>query len=152
VLAVNWMASDGEYRDSGLMFTKINPPTVHEPPEYSHATISEVGRLVHLSGQCPLDLSQQVVGVPGDYDAQVEQVVKNCLEVLAAVGATPADVVRSVIYVVSDERAVLGRVWQQLNASALAEAFTTASTLLGVTVLGWEGQLLEVELTAALPT
>jgi hypothetical protein len=36
-------------------------------------------------------------------------------------------------------------------ASALAPAFTTASTLLGVTQLGFTGQLVEIDLTAALP-
>lgn len=35
------------------------------------------------------------------YAAQTEQVITNCLEVLKAAGAAPADVVRSVIYVVS---------------------------------------------------
>jgi hypothetical protein len=59
--------------------------------------------------------------------------------------------VRAVIYVVSAERAILAAVWQRLNASALAAAFTTASTLLGVAQLGYDGQLVEVDLTAALP-
>jgi enamine deaminase RidA (YjgF/YER057c/UK114 family) len=60
-------------------------------------------------------------------------------------------VVRSVIYVVSPNSAVLAAVWRQLNASPLAPAFTTASTLLGVASLGYQGQLIEVDLTAALP-
>jgi hypothetical protein len=33
----------------------------------------------------------------------------------------------------------------------LAPAFTSASTLLGVAALGYPGQLLEIDLTAALP-
>nr|BFE67305.1 hypothetical protein GCM10020092_006060 [Actinoplanes digitatis] len=41
--------------------------------------------------------------------------------------------------------------WQRLMASALAPAFTTASTLLGVASLGYTGQLIEIDLTAALP-
>ncbi len=41
--------------------------------------------------------------------------------------------------------------WARLNASALGPAFTTASTLLGVAQLGYPGQLVEVDLTAALP-
>jgi hypothetical protein len=39
----------------------------------------------------------------------------------------------------------------RLNASPLAPAFATASTLLGVTALGYTGQLIEIDLTAALP-
>jgi enamine deaminase RidA (YjgF/YER057c/UK114 family) len=90
------------------------------------------------------------VGEPGDFDAQTDQVIANCLAVLAAAGAEPGDVVRSVIYVVSSETAVLASVWDRLNASPLAPAFSTASTLLGVAALGFGGQLVEVDLTAAL--
>jgi enamine deaminase RidA (YjgF/YER057c/UK114 family) len=135
----------------GLVLIKTNPPTVHEPAGYSHITISSAGRLAHLAGQCPLDLDGHVVGSPGDYDAQTDQVIDNCLAVLAAAGASPSDVVRSIIYVVSPDSGVLGGVWRRLNASSLAPAFTTASTLLGVASLGYEGQLIEVDLTAALP-
>ncbi|MCU7722377.1 RidA family protein [Actinoplanes sp. KI2] len=132
------------------MLEKVNPPTVHETAGYSHVTVSPAGRLAHLAGQCPLDLDGTVVGPPGDYDAQTDQVVANCLAVLAAVDATPADVVRSIIYVVSADSAVLAGVWDRLNASPLAPAFSTASTLLGVAALGYRGQLIEVDLTAVL--
>jgi enamine deaminase RidA (YjgF/YER057c/UK114 family) len=132
------------------MIDRFNPPTVHEPDGYSHVTISNVGRLAHLAGQCPLDPSGEVVGEPGDYAAQTEQVITNCLAVLKAAGVTPADVVRSVIYVVSPDSGVLSTVWRQLNASSLAPAFSSASTLLGVASLGYRGQLVEVDLTAAL--
>src|SRR5689334_11334209 len=132
------------------MIDKFNPPTVHEPAGYSHVTISTVVRLAHLAGQCPLDLSGGVVGGPGDYAAQTDQVIANCLAGLKRAGAAHADVVRSVIYVVSPDSGVLAAVWRQLNASPLAAAFTTASTLLGVASLGYRGQLVEVDLTAAL--
>lgn len=54
------------------------------------------------------------------------------------------------IYVASDDRAVLAAVWARLNTSVIAAAFSTASTLLGVTQLGFPGQPVEVDLTAAL--
>lgn len=133
------------------LIEKFNPPTVHEPAGYSHVTISAAGRLAHLAGQCPLDLDGAVVGPPGDYAAQTDQVITNCLAVLKAAGARPSEVVRSIVYVVSPDSAVLAEVWQRLNASELAPAFTTASTLLGVASLGYRGQLIEVDLTAALP-
>ena len=132
------------------MLEKFNPAGVHEPPGYSHVTITSAGRLAHLAGQCPLDVTGKVVG-PGDYAAQTDQVIANCLAVLAAAGAKPSDVARSVIYVVSTESAVLAGVWDRLLASELAPAFTTASTLLGVAALGFGGQLVEIDLTAALP-
>jgi len=132
------------------MLEKFNPAGVHEPPGYSHVTITSAGRLAHLAGQCPLDVTGKVVG-PGDYAAQTDQVIANCLAVLAAAGAKPSDVARSVIYVVSTESTVLAGVWDRLMASELAPAFTTASTLLGVAALGFGGQLVEIDLTAALP-
>jgi len=131
------------------MLDKFNPPGVHDPAGYSHVTITEAGRMAHLAGQCPLDLSGKVVG-PGDFAAQTDQVIANCLAVLAAAGAKPSEVVRSIVYVVSPNSTDLARVWDQLNASELAPAFTTASTLLGVSALGYQGQLIEVDLTAAL--
>jgi enamine deaminase RidA (YjgF/YER057c/UK114 family) len=131
------------------MIEKLNPPGVHETAGYSHVTISSAGRLAHLAGQCPLDLDGVVVG-PGDFDAQTDQVIANCLTVLSAAGAAPGDVVRSIIYVVSPDSTILARVWDRLNASALAPAFTTASTLLGVAALGYRDQLIEIDLTALL--
>jgi enamine deaminase RidA (YjgF/YER057c/UK114 family) len=137
-------------RDTDRVLEKFNPPGVHETAGYSHVTITSEGRLAHLAGQCPLDLDGTVVGAPGDYDAQTDQVIANCLTVLEAAGAGPADVVRSIIYVVSPDSAVLAGVWDRLNASPLGPAFTTASTLLGVAALGYRGQLIEVDLTAEL--
>lgn len=128
---------------------RINPSGLHRPPGYHHVTVVEAGRTAHLAGQCPIGPDGALVG-DGDLDAQVDQTVANALIALAAAGAAPADVVRSVIYVVSPRREVLGAVWRRLTASPLGPAFSTASTLLGVTALGYEGQLVEIDLTAAL--
>ncbi|MEV7401556.1 RidA family protein [Streptomyces sp. NPDC091267] len=130
--------------------TRINPASLHQTPGYHHITVVEAGRTAYLAGQCPLDGTGTLVG-PGDLELQTDQIVANAMTALAAVGAEPQHVVRSVIYVRSDDRAALGAAWQRLNASALAPAFTTASTLLGVSQLGFTGQLIEVDLTAALP-
>nr|WP_240506503.1 RidA family protein [Thermoactinospora rubra] len=97
-----------------------------------------------------MDAGGELVG-EGDVDAQVNQVVANSLTAPAAVGARPDRVVRSVIYVVSEDTAVLAGVWRRLRESPLAPASTTASTLLGVAGLGFTGQLVELDLTAALP-
>jgi enamine deaminase RidA (YjgF/YER057c/UK114 family) len=130
--------------------TRLNPAGLHGTAGYHHVTVVGTGRLAFLAGQCPVDPSGAVVG-SDDIDAQVDQVAANAMTALAAVGAVPEHVVRSVIYVVTDDRAVLTAVWRRLNASVLAPAFTSASTLLGVAQLGYPGQLVEVDLTAALP-
>ncbi|MET9920599.1 RidA family protein [Streptomyces sp. NPDC006435] len=130
--------------------SRINPDGMHTTPGYHHITVVEAGRTAHLAGQCPLDGSGTLVG-PGDIDAQIDQVAANALVALTAVGAEPDHVVRSVIYVVSDGTTALGAAWRRLTGSAIGPAFTTASTLLGVTQLGFAGQLVEVDLTVALP-
>ncbi|MEW1861696.1 Rid family hydrolase [Streptomyces sp. NPDC088194] len=130
--------------------TRVNPDRLHPTPGYHHITVVEAGRTAHLAGQCPLDRDGVLVG-PGSLDAQIDQVAANALAALAAVGAEPDDVVRSVIYVCTDVTEVLGAAWRRLTASAIGPAFTTASTLLGVNRLGFTGQLVEVDLTAALP-
>jgi len=88
---------------------------------------------------------------PNDILAQVDQIVANATVALTTARANPDDVVRSVIYVVSDDPRVLSSVWDRLTGSGIGPAFTTASTLLGVAALGYRGQLVEVELTAAIP-
>jgi enamine deaminase RidA (YjgF/YER057c/UK114 family) len=133
-----------------VAITRINPERLHETAGYAHVTIVDSGRLAVLAGQCPLDRDEQLVG-QGDVLAQCDQVVANASAALAAAGAAPDDVIRSVIYVVSDDPSVLSAVWDRLTASDIAPAFTTASTLLGVAALGYRGQLVEVDLTAALP-
>ncbi|MCK9902988.1 hypothetical protein CC117_29185 [Parafrankia colletiae] len=131
--------------------TRLNPEGLHGTPGYHHITIVEAGRTALLAGQCPLDRHGALVGV-GDLDAQIDQIVANALTALAAVDAHPWHVTRSRIYVVTTDTAVLHSAWHRLRNSALGPAFTTASTLLGVSQLGFTGQLIEVDLTAALPS
>lgn len=130
--------------------TRINPEQLHATPGYHHITVVEAGRTAYLAGQCPLDGNGDLVG-SDSLETQIDQVVANALTALAAVSAQPEHVVRSVIYVRSDERDTLGAAWSRLTESGLGPAFTTASTLLGVAQLGFLGQLVEVDLTVALP-
>jgi enamine deaminase RidA (YjgF/YER057c/UK114 family) len=142
-------ACPGAAQNAVVTVTRLNPEQLHQTAGYAHITLVDAGRLAVLAGQCPLDREGNLVG-RGDILAQVDQVVANACIALDAAGTTAACVVRSVIYVVSDDSSVLSRVWDRLGTSALGPAFTTASTLLGVTALGYAGQLVEVDLTAAL--
>lgn len=130
--------------------TRVSPKRLHRTPGYHHITVVEAGRTAYLAGQCPLDRDGALVG-EGDPERQADQVAANALIALAAVGAGPEDVVRSVVYVCTDDAEVLAAVWRRLGESVVGAAFTTASTLLGVSRLGYRGQLVEVDLTAALP-
>lgn len=130
-----------------MSLVRLNPPGLHETPGYHHVTVVEAGRLAFLAGQCPLDERGDLVGAD-DLLAQVDQVIANTLLALAAIDATPSEVVRTVIWVASSDRADLGAVWTRLRESELGDAFTTASTLVGVACLGYAGQLVELDVTA----
>lgn len=63
---------------------------------YSQAV--DLGDLVFLSGQIPLDpASGQITGA-GDVAAQTDQVLRNLRGVLEAAGLTPAHVVRTTVF------------------------------------------------------
>lgn len=124
---------------------------LHPTAGYEHVTVVDSGRVAFLAGQCPVDAEQQVVGI-GDLDTQIDQVAENCLAALASTGANAEDVVRSVVYVVSADSATVGAAWHRFaEHTELAPAFKAASTVVGVTALGYPGQLVEVDLTARLP-
>ncbi len=131
-----------------MTIERTNPDGLHPTPGYHHVTRVQAGTLIYLAGQCPLQPSGDLAG--GGLEGQTEQVIRNILVALEAAGATPEDVVRTVIYVASPDREELAAVWTQLNASPLGPAFTSASTLLGVAQLGFPGQLVEIDVTAAL--
>ena len=132
------------------MIQRINPPGLHQTPGYHHITVTNAARTAFLAGQCPLNEQGQLVG-PDNLSAQVEQVIRNIAVALSAVGASPEDVVRTVIYVASANRDDLALVWTILRNSAISTALSTASTLLGVAQLGYNGQLVEIDVTAILP-
>ncbi|MGI9092308.1 MAG: Rid family hydrolase [Mycobacteriales bacterium] len=131
------------------MIETSNPAGLHEPPGYHHVTVTDAPRTVFLAGQCPIDESGGLVG-EGDLMAQIDQVAANIAVALAAAGATPRDVVRTVVYVVSTGPDELSAVWLRLRESPVAAALESASTLLGVAQLGYPGQRVEVDVTAAL--
>jgi enamine deaminase RidA (YjgF/YER057c/UK114 family) len=122
----------------------LTTPALFPSPGYSHAVVSPPGATVWTAGGVPLDVEGGLVG-PGDLTAQTEQVLANLTVALTEAGAAPENVVRTTVYVVTTERSDLGVVWQAVQASPYAPA---ASTLLGVALLGYEGQLVEIEATA----
>jgi enamine deaminase RidA (YjgF/YER057c/UK114 family) len=122
----------------------LTSPALFPSPGYAHAVVSPPGATVWTAGGVPLDAGGNLVGA-GDLTAQTEQVLANLTLALEACGASPSDVVRTTVYVVTVVRADLGVVWDAVRASPFAPA---ASTLLGVGLLGYDGQLVEIEATA----
>jgi enamine deaminase RidA (YjgF/YER057c/UK114 family) len=126
----------------------IRPPELAESAPYAYAAVaSDVSRLVFTAGACPLDAGGRVTPV-GDVAGQAELVMANFRTALAAAGALLMDVVKTTVYVASQDRADLVAAWDVIR-----RAFgdhDAPSTLLGVAVLGYPGQLVEVEAIAAL--
>lgn len=126
----------------------VRCPNLTDKVPYAYASVVDgPGRLVFTAGACPLDGEGKVVA-PGDVTAQTERVVANLREALAAAGCGLTDVARTTVYVASSDRADLVAAWQVVSA-AFAE-HDVPSTLLGVAVLGYPDQLVEVEAVAVL--
>jgi len=100
--------------------------------------------LVFTAGAVPLDADGDLVG-PKDPVAQAWQVMANLEAQLAAGGATPDDVVKTTVYVAGASHEHQLAVWEVVQASPFA---TAPSTLIGVALLGYRGQLVEVEAIA----
>jgi enamine deaminase RidA (YjgF/YER057c/UK114 family) len=113
---------------------------------YAYASVAPPGTLVFAAGACPIDQEDNVVG-EGDIEAQARQVMANLAAALRAAGAGLSDVLKTTVYVASADRADLVAAWNVIRA-AFGE-HDPPSTLLGVTVLGYPGQLVEVEAIAA---
>jgi enamine deaminase RidA (YjgF/YER057c/UK114 family) len=125
-----------------------NPVELHKPLGYHRITVVESGRLAFLAGQCPIDASGALVG-GGNIDRQIDQVAADAATALAAVGAKADHVVRSVIYVVRTT-VPFSRRLAAAHTLRRRIGIHDPSTLLGVSRLGFTGQLVEVDLTAAL--
>ena len=118
------------------------------PVPYEYATVVRPGSLVFTAGACPLDQAGVVVA-PGDHLAQARQAIENLLAVLDHHRAGPEHLVRTTIYVVGD-RADLSVVWGVV-AGRLAP-HRPPSSLIGVSVLGYADQLVEIDGLAAIPS
>lgn len=115
--------------------------------EYAYAaTAPSHARLIFLAGSCPLDPEGATVGV-GDYAAQAAMCIENLRSALAAAGAELTDVISTRVLVATAERADLIAAWGVVRDAF--GAHDVPSTLLGVTVLGYDDQLVEVEAVAA---
>jgi enamine deaminase RidA (YjgF/YER057c/UK114 family) len=116
---------------------------------YAYASTTAVpARAVWVAGACPLDESGATVAA-GDYAAQAHQVMRNLAVALAEAGAGLTDIVKTTVYVASSRREDLVTAWNVYREHMAGH--DAPSTLLGVAVLGYEEQLVEVEAVAVLP-
>jgi len=125
----------------------IRSAELSDVAEYAYAAaVPRDARLIFLAGACPLDPAGATVGV-GDYAAQAAACIRTLRLALDAAGASMTDVVSTRVLVASSVQADLVTAWQVVR-----DAFgdhDAPSTLLGVTVLGYDDQLVEIEAIAA---
>jgi enamine deaminase RidA (YjgF/YER057c/UK114 family) len=112
---------------------------------YAYASVAPPGSLIFTAGACPVDENGDVPAI-GDYVRQAEHVMANLISALAAAGARLTDVLKTTVFVASADKSDLLDVWQVVRA-AFGD-HDAPSTLLGVAVLGYSGQLVEVEAVA----
>ena len=122
--------------------------TIHAPQAigpYSQAI--RAGDYLFVSGQIPLDPATGTL-VSGSIADETRRVLDNLGAILDAAGSSFDRVVKTTVYVASHDRADLVAAWE-----VVSRAFgdhDAPSTLLGVAVLGYPDQLVEVEAIAAL--
>jgi enamine deaminase RidA (YjgF/YER057c/UK114 family) len=123
----------------------VRAQRLYDDVPYAYASIAQPGALVFTAGACPLD-EDGVIVAPGDVGLQARQAVANLAEALRAAGASLADVLKTTVYVASADRGDLVIAWDVIRAAF--SGHDAPSTLLGVTVLGYTGQLVEIEAVA----
>jgi len=125
----------------------IRSNALSDAAEYAYAATAPAdARLIFLAGSCPL-LEDGTTAAIGDYRGQAATCIANMKTALAAAGASIEDVVSTRVLVASTQRADLVAAWEVVR-----DAFghhDVPSTLIGVTVLGYDHQLVEVEAIAA---
>jgi len=115
---------------------------------FSQVVVVRTGavKTIYLSGQVAVDADNQLVGA-GDLETQSERAFENLGVALAAAGASPVDVVKLNIYLVSYKPAQASTVRQAMR-KVFQHDELPASTWLVVESLALEGLLIEVDAIA----
>ena len=128
---------------------RVNPDVLYPGVPYDYAAVAPPGSVLFTAGACPLDAHGRITA-PGDLEAQARQALANLVATLAEAGSSLSEVLKTTVYVTTSDRSELVRVW-----AVVEERFAPArppSTLLGVAVLGYPEQLVEIEAIAAVGT
>ena len=127
--------------------TLIRSASLSGVAEYAYASTAPAeSRLIFLAGACPLNEDGSTAAV-GDYAGQAAKAFENMRTALADAGASVEDVLQTRVLVASGRREDLVAVWDVVRDSF--GEHDAPSTLLGVTVLGYNDQLVEIEAVAA---
>ncbi|NQT73605.1 MAG: RidA family protein [Chloroflexi bacterium] len=122
----------------------INPAGLLKPKGYTHVITVEGGKTAYIAGQGAYDTNWNLVG-EGDHYAQGKQSFTNLIMALEGIGATLESVVKCTIYVVSLNADTLAAVTKGMADAAGKRIPPTASTMVGVERLAFDGMLVEID-------
>jgi enamine deaminase RidA (YjgF/YER057c/UK114 family) len=127
--------------------TLIRSASLSGVAEYAYAaTAPAESRLIFLAGACPLNEDGSTAAV-GDYVGQAAKAIENMRIALTESGASLQDVISTRVLVASSRQEDLVAAWEVVRDSF--GDHDVPSTLIGVTVLGYNDQLVEIEAVAA---
>jgi enamine deaminase RidA (YjgF/YER057c/UK114 family) len=109
----------------------VRPAGLAATAPYAYAAATEPGRMTFTAG---------------DIAGQARQVMANLATALEGAGVGLGDVLKSTIYVATTDRDDLVAAWDVVREAM--NGHDAPSTLVGVTVLGYPDQLVEVEAIA----
>ena len=130
---------------SGCRILHLVSPDLYPGVPYEYTAVAPEASLVFTAGACPIDAEGNVVA-PGDFEAQAQQSLDNLRAALETAGSSFDRVLKTTVYVAAREQAELVRVW-----NVVEQGFAPArppSTLVGVALLGYRDQLVEIEAVA----
>ena len=125
----------------------INPNGVSKSPGYSQAVSTVGGETIFVSGQIALNSKGELIGA-GDLKAQTVQAFENMKMVLAASGATFADVVKLSYFVKKYDPTKVPVVRAVRDQYLPKDQPPPSSTLVGVQSLFRDDVLIEIEAIA----
>ncbi|MEU0480305.1 Rid family hydrolase [Streptosporangium sp. NPDC006013] len=127
--------------------TLIRSASLSDVAQYAYAATAPAGsRLIFLAGACPLNEDGSTAAI-GDYAGQAAKAIENMQAALTASGASLQDVISTRVLVASTRQEDLVAAWKVVRDSF--GEHDVPSTLMGVTVLGYDDQLVEIEAIAA---
>jgi len=124
----------------------LRSTSLADAPYAYAASVPGGSRLLFMAGACPLRADGTTAG-PGDYAEQARTCLDNLEQALADAGATLTDVVSTRVLVVATAREDLVSAWTVVTERF--GAHDVPSTLVGVSMLGYPDQLVEIEAVAA---
>lgn len=143
----NHSKHSSDTQSKNAMLTRLNPSQLPPSAGQSHVVISNAKQTAYLSGQIAVDSDGKLVGV-GSFRGQLQQVLANIDNALAAANTSRTNVIRLTIYVVNLDVATHGPILRELLGD-MSSFSHPAATLVSVAGLAMPELMIEIDVIAA---